>query len=406
MKALICEMCGSNDLIKNDGIFVCQSCGVKYSVEEAKKMMVDGVVNVQGSVNINHRNEIANLQKSAHNLFLANNLDGAYKTYMKLANLDPDNIYAELYLALSKRPKNDYYPRDFSNTVVDTCKKVFEKQFNLLGDSYEYFMFCKEVLPDISFTVDYIKDCFKRSTHRGLEDYFRYVFPSIEKIPFYIFEEVNDFSTMDISLLKSIDTFKKSILPENGVYNNEMNELFEVIFEIGAEKYWKTHPEKREYWETKKRENTEKRTALQKDIDNLRKKMCTLQEERSSLSLFELRRKAVIQEEIDKIGAELERTKKQASSIEWSLNRVLTIINYGLTHPFSKLVPEDIRTIISISDNTTLSLNTFLIISDNEVLFKRSNSTFKINGFSYHGIIFRKEENGKFSCTYLPLVTY
>ena len=41
MKQLTCEMCGSTDLLKQDGVFVCQSCGCKYSVEEAKKMMPD-----------------------------------------------------------------------------------------------------------------------------------------------------------------------------------------------------------------------------------------------------------------------------------------------------------------------------------------------------------------------------
>lgn len=41
MKQLTCEMCGSTDLIKQDGVFVCQSCGCKYSVEEAKKMMIE-----------------------------------------------------------------------------------------------------------------------------------------------------------------------------------------------------------------------------------------------------------------------------------------------------------------------------------------------------------------------------
>ena len=39
MKQLTCEMCGSTDLIKQDGFFVCQTCGCKYSVEEAKKMI-------------------------------------------------------------------------------------------------------------------------------------------------------------------------------------------------------------------------------------------------------------------------------------------------------------------------------------------------------------------------------
>lgn len=46
MKQLICEMCGGNDLIKQDGVFVCQNCGTKYTVEEAKKMMKEVVEKV------------------------------------------------------------------------------------------------------------------------------------------------------------------------------------------------------------------------------------------------------------------------------------------------------------------------------------------------------------------------
>jgi len=41
MKQIICEMCGGKDLIKQDSVFVCQNCQAKYSVEEAKKMMVE-----------------------------------------------------------------------------------------------------------------------------------------------------------------------------------------------------------------------------------------------------------------------------------------------------------------------------------------------------------------------------
>jgi len=40
MKQIVCEMCGASDLVKKDGIFVCQYCNAKYSVEEAKKLMV------------------------------------------------------------------------------------------------------------------------------------------------------------------------------------------------------------------------------------------------------------------------------------------------------------------------------------------------------------------------------
>lgn len=40
MKQLTCEVCGGNDLLKQDGVFVCQSCGCKYSAQEVKKLMV------------------------------------------------------------------------------------------------------------------------------------------------------------------------------------------------------------------------------------------------------------------------------------------------------------------------------------------------------------------------------
>ena len=54
MKRLICEMCGSTELIKQDGLFVCKFCGCKYTVEEAKKMMVEGTVDVQGTVKVDN----------------------------------------------------------------------------------------------------------------------------------------------------------------------------------------------------------------------------------------------------------------------------------------------------------------------------------------------------------------
>ena len=41
MKQVVCEMCGSTDLIKEDGIFVCQNCGMKYTADDAKKMMIE-----------------------------------------------------------------------------------------------------------------------------------------------------------------------------------------------------------------------------------------------------------------------------------------------------------------------------------------------------------------------------
>ena len=54
MNRLICEICGSTDLIKQDGVFVCQACRCKYSIEEARKMMVEGTVEIVGTVKIDN----------------------------------------------------------------------------------------------------------------------------------------------------------------------------------------------------------------------------------------------------------------------------------------------------------------------------------------------------------------
>lgn len=39
MKQPVCELCGSTDFSKEEGVFVCQSCGTKYSPEDAKNLM-------------------------------------------------------------------------------------------------------------------------------------------------------------------------------------------------------------------------------------------------------------------------------------------------------------------------------------------------------------------------------
>lgn len=39
MKRIVCEMCEGTEFVKENGFFVCQMCGTKYSLDEAKKMM-------------------------------------------------------------------------------------------------------------------------------------------------------------------------------------------------------------------------------------------------------------------------------------------------------------------------------------------------------------------------------
>jgi hypothetical protein len=41
MKKMVCEICGSQSIKKENGVFVCQDCGTEYSLEEAKKLLTE-----------------------------------------------------------------------------------------------------------------------------------------------------------------------------------------------------------------------------------------------------------------------------------------------------------------------------------------------------------------------------
>lgn len=98
MKALTCEMCGSTNLLKQDGVFVCQSCGTKYSVEEAKKMMVEGTVDVKGTVKVDTSDELKNLYEVARRAKDSDNSENATKYYEMILVKDPSSWEANFYV--------------------------------------------------------------------------------------------------------------------------------------------------------------------------------------------------------------------------------------------------------------------------------------------------------------------
>ena len=85
IKMIKCEMCGSNNLLKEDGVFVCQSCGTKYSVDEAKKLMSGDTIKIDNTP------QIENFYKMAKNYVQSNMLDDAAKYCDKIFEIDAEN---------------------------------------------------------------------------------------------------------------------------------------------------------------------------------------------------------------------------------------------------------------------------------------------------------------------------
>ena len=94
MKALKCEMCGSNDVVKQEELFVCQNCGTKYSVEAARKMMVEGTVEVKGMVTIDDSQKIQTWITFAETALNAGRFMEAYDYANKILEITPNSIEA------------------------------------------------------------------------------------------------------------------------------------------------------------------------------------------------------------------------------------------------------------------------------------------------------------------------
>ncbi len=96
MKQIKCEMCGSADMIKEDSLYVCNCCGMKYSAEEAKKMMVE----IEGAVKIDSSEELANLYVLARRANESGNHQDALKYYDMILIKEPASWEAAFYSLL------------------------------------------------------------------------------------------------------------------------------------------------------------------------------------------------------------------------------------------------------------------------------------------------------------------
>lgn len=96
MKKIVCEMCESTEFAKEEGMFICQGCGMKYSVEEAKKLMVEveGDAPASGAASASSQEKVENLLTLAENAIKSANNTEAESYASKVLEIDPTNYLA------------------------------------------------------------------------------------------------------------------------------------------------------------------------------------------------------------------------------------------------------------------------------------------------------------------------
>ena len=152
MKQLTCEMCGGTDLMKQDGAFVCQNCGMKYSVEEAKKMMIEGTVDVQGTVKVDNTAFVQKYLANARRAKEKEDWSETEKYYNMVEQNDPTNIEAIFYstFARVKQALLEAETKDKRQGVFN----VLVKSVSIIDDNYdnaneEHHKLLFEILDDI-----------------------------------------------------------------------------------------------------------------------------------------------------------------------------------------------------------------------------------------------------------------
>lgn len=135
MKALVCELCGGNDFVKAGDFFVCQSCGTKYTAEDAKKMMIEGTVDVQGTVKVDNSDFVEKSLKNARRAKQKEDWEETQKYYNIVEQNDPSNIEAIFYSCYGKAKSSlidsDIFKREAAFNTLQKCISIIDDNFSL-----------------------------------------------------------------------------------------------------------------------------------------------------------------------------------------------------------------------------------------------------------------------------------
>ena len=382
MKQLKCEMCGSTDLVKQDGLFVCQVCGTKYSVEEAKKMMVEGTVEVQGTVKVDNSSYVQKYLENARRAKAKEDWEETEKYYNMVEQNDPNNIEAIFYSAYGKAKtslvSDDIYKRQAAFKVLINCIDIISERYQVENGN-ENEVFIRSISNDLltllgsSFVYTERKDGYGNvvSSNRS-ETYELYMkvinafCTSMIKIEAKS-QEVFIFETV-ITFLDSCKKYTGYFALFTGCSRRNLDALYDkqidaqkillnaAIKKVKKQKvdaYWASHKEEKEkldkelsqLQETKK-QYVEQIAALQKkkeevpafvQLNQIKSKIEKLQAEKKALGLFKTKEKQAIQVQIDSAEKEKEAAAKQAVIQQKEINGKIEPIRAELNKVIAKI---------------------------------------------------------------------
>jgi len=346
MKQLTCEMCGGTDLVKDGGVFICQTCGCKYTVEEAKRMMIEGTVDVQGTVKVDNSAFVEKYLANARRAKEKEDWEETEKYYNMVEQNDPDNIEAIFYSAYGKAKSTlvdgDIYKRQAAFKVLKNCISVIDDHYKpeRREENKEAIMSMatdlrKMITSNFVFTewkngYGIVTKTNKNETYvlfANLLDGFKESIDNIQKIDDqpYLHEALINLSYAaklfvgwgNPQAMK--DLFDKWIREETAELEASRKKIVDA--------YWAEHADEKAAFDSEKSSLEGQIADLNGQIDSLpevatvkdiESQIASKEKEKSSLGMFKRKEKKAIQEQIDGLKGRLSEAEKAKNNVSAS----------------------------------------------------------------------------------------
>ncbi len=289
MKQLTCEMCGSNDLIKQNGVFVCQTCGCKYSVEEAKKMMIEGTVDVRGTVQIDNTAFVEKYLANARRAKEKEDWEETEKYYNLVEQNDPNNIEAIFYSAYGKARlallDNDIYKRQAAFKVLKNCISIIDDRYQIEKNE-ENQKVIENMASDLStlFLSDFVFTIWKNGNGIVTKTDRSETYELFANLVTQFRESILNISKIDnhVYLHTSLQHVYNSIMLSSDVWTAGFKYRVKLWAEEAENNIKKARLEQiNRYWlehQSEKKQLDDEKNSLQAEISNLKKTVDTLPE--------------------------------------------------------------------------------------------------------------------------------
>ena len=222
--ALICEMCNSSDIYKENGYYVCGSCGIRYSLEEAKKLVIRIT---DSSVKIDESSKASNYIKLSYNEIDAGNAQGA---------LDYCNKALEI--------NNSYLEAWYNKTIAFAMLSNHSGVISSFNRAIDVFPKKKEEIPSFPYPADSIHDLDSfeimlaiRLTAKYLENYYE-IIRSIECDVFRQIGKTNDILEILCSYVKVHEYLFQKGIPNNFFREDDVASFYYSVLQTIYLKYY------------------------------------------------------------------------------------------------------------------------------------------------------------------------